>query len=238
MMDEDELSDDWGIALDAEHDYHMEVAQSSCSLPPDDYQPQPPAGSGGMDEGAEHDSRMDVATAAEEHHRQEELLEAASQPLAGVAAASPVPMELAPPAGAKTKRRTRRPCASAPPAKRPKPKAEAAAIAYEAAAAQFEIDTTLAEGAAVGTCGVGVSVRTPGLANRIGLRHKLAEHRGALWCWHCGGWSKSARGGVVRAVLLINDCGKPTSKGLAVLSRLRRGLPPDSKAAKWPSDGG
>jgi hypothetical protein len=106
-----------------------------------------------------------------------------------------------------------------------------------AAAAAFEAATSLQPPVSPGSGAAGVVVATPGLASRIHNTHKAAEHRGALWCWKCGGWSNSARRGTVRTTALVQQCRMPTPSGKAVLSRLRRMLPPDSKSRGiWPED--
>ena len=106
-----------------------------------------------------------------------------------------------------------------------------------AAAAAFEAATSLKPPVSPGSGAVGVVVATPGLASRIHNTHNAAEHRGALWCWKCGGWSNSARRGTVRTAALVQQCRMPTPSGKAVLSRLRRMLPPDSKSRGiWPED--
>ena len=84
---------------------------------------------------------------------------------------------------------------------------------------------------------LGIVVAAAGFASLVHDSHVLAQHRGATWCWKCGGWTKAIMGAKIRAKALLNKCIAPTREGEMVLSRLRRGLPPSSHLPKrWPDE--
>jgi hypothetical protein len=229
----DEADDDLDCALADEESYHRERAQWETEQAWQDdamsafaeQQAPPPADDHGS---------PDVALNAEGQHMNEEAASSTGLEALSLPSCAAWPDNIPP----DRPRRARLLAPEAAPPAKVQRRAVAAALAYEASEAYVE-DTMRAATERSASSG-GVSVANPGLANRLGSGHALAEHRGALWCWKCGGWSKTARsGGAVRAKALTAACRLPTSAGLAVLSRLRRGLPPEEKSkakGRWPDD--